>query len=145
MEDKKHIYDATVKGVMKWAEHELEHVGRIASVEDPDLQYSYAQSTIYGMAHLKDALAQLVGEVDHVDKKRDLLRTHDKVIRVMKHLIKEYDIDLEPIKAFNIKHVLSNLNYLNDEPISKMPALEGGKRKTRRRKNVKKSKMSRRK
>lgn len=140
-----HTYEATMKGVLNWADHELEHVGRIASIKDKDLQYSYAQSTIYGMAHLKDALAQLVNETEHNDKKRDLLRTHDKVIRVMKHLIKEYDIDLEPIRAFNIKHVLSSLNYLSDEPISEISTLEGGKRKTRRRRNIKKRKMSRRK
>jgi len=136
-----HTYEATMKGVLQWANSELEHVGRIASVKDKDLQYSYAQSTIYGMAHLKDALAQLVGETENEDKKRDLLRTHDKVIRVMKHLIKEYNIDLEPIKAFNIKHVLSNLSYLSEEQESEMV---GGKRRTRRRKNMKKRKMSRR-
>ena len=148
-----HTYEATMKGVLGWANSELEHVGRIASVKDKDLQYSYAQSTVYGMAHLKDALAQLVDETEHADKKRDLLRTHDKVIRVMKHLIKEYNIDLEPIRAFNIKHVLSNLSYLSEEsqqpeqPLSEIPAgpsTEGGRRKTRRRKNMKKRKMSRR-
>jgi hypothetical protein len=33
---------------MEWAKSELEHVGRIAAVEDPDIQYSYAQSTVNG-------------------------------------------------------------------------------------------------
>jgi hypothetical protein len=130
-------YESTVKGVMEWANSELEHIGRIVSIADPDLQYSYAQSTIYGMAHLKDALAQLVAETEHEDKKRDLLRIHDKVIRAMKHLIKDFDIDLEAIKAFNTRHVLSNLSYLSNSPI------ESGKRNTRRRKNIKKRRMSR--
>jgi len=96
---------------MKWAESELEHVGRIASVEDKDLQYSYALSTINGMAHLKDALAEAVksGEKHH---KQDLLRTHDAVIRVMKQLVKTYKINLDTIRAFNTRHVLSNLSYL---------------------------------
>lgn len=46
-------YDTTFQGVMKWAESELEHVGRIVSLEDPDLQYSYALSTVNGMAVIK--------------------------------------------------------------------------------------------
>lgn len=122
MEIKNHIYDATVQGVMNWANSELEHVGRIVSIKDEDIQYSYAQSTVYGMAHLKDALAQLVGETEHEDTKRDLLRIHDKVIRVMKHLIKDFSIDLEAIKIFNSRKVLSNLSYLN---------VEGGKRRSK--------------
>jgi hypothetical protein len=160
-----HTYEATVKGVMEWANSELEHVGRIVSIGDEDLQYSYAQSTVYGMAHLKDALAQLVEETEHADKKRDLLRIHDKVIRAMKHLIKDFDIDLEAIKAFNTRHVLSDLSYLSnseeseeseqpeqpeesEEPSYELesPSIEGGKRKarkTRRKRNMKKRKMSR--
>jgi hypothetical protein len=107
-------YEATMKGVLGWAQGELEHVGRIAAVKDPKIQYSYALSTVNGMAHLKDALFELVGETEHADKKRDLLRIHDQVIRVMKHLIREYKIDLEPIRNFNVKGVLSNLGYLNN-------------------------------
>ena len=33
-----HRYDATAKGVMEWANSELEHVGRIASIKDKDIQ-----------------------------------------------------------------------------------------------------------
>ena len=107
----KHLYKSNKFGLMKWAESELEHVGRIASVEDKDLQYSYALSTINGMAHLKDALAEEVksGERHH---KQDLLRTHDAVIRVMKQLVKTYKINLDTIRTFNTRHVLSNLSYL---------------------------------
>jgi hypothetical protein len=107
----KHLYKSNKFGLMKWAESELEHVGRIASVEDKDLQYSYALSTINGMAHLKDALAEAVksGEKHH---RQDLLRTHDAVIRVMKQLVKTYKINLDTIRAFNTRHVLSNLSYL---------------------------------
>lgn len=136
MEIKNHIYDATVQGVMNWANSELEHVGRIVSIKDEDIQYSYAQSTVYGMAHLKDALAQLVGETEHEDTKRDLLRIHDKVIRVMKHLIKDFSIDLEAIKIFNSRKVLSNLSYLN---------VEGGKRRSKNKtRKYKKGKITKR-
>jgi hypothetical protein len=38
-------YDSTAKGLMMWATSELEHVGRIVSLKDKDLQYSYALST----------------------------------------------------------------------------------------------------
>lgn len=107
-------YHATAKGVMKWAESELEHMGRIAAVEDPDLQYSYAQSTVNGMMHLRDALVELVEDPDYADKKTDLLRTHDQVVRALKHLIKDYDVNLENIKKFNTRGVLSGFNYLKN-------------------------------
>ena len=107
-------YHATAKGVMHWAESELEHVGRIAAVEDPDIQYSYAQSTVNGMVHLRDALFQLVNDPDYKDKKTDLLRTHDQVVRALKHLIKDYDVNLDNIRKFNTRGVLSAFNYLEN-------------------------------
>ena len=107
-------YHATAKGVMKWAESELEHMGRIAAVEDPDLQYSYAQSTVNGMMHLRDALVELVEDPDYADKKTDLLRLHDQVVRALKHLIKDYDVNLDDIKKFNTRGVLSGFNYLKN-------------------------------
>ena len=116
-------YNATARGVMEWAAGELEHVGRIAAVEDADIQYAYAQSTVNGMLHLRDALLELVNDPDYADKKNDLKKTHDAVIRVIKHLIKDYDVNLEEIKSFNTRHVLSNLSYLKNK---------GGARKTRK-------------
>jgi len=104
-------YHPTVKGIFEWANSELEHVGRIASVEDPDLQYSYAMSTVNGMAYLKDAIYELVNEPKYATHKEDLLRLHGAVIRTMKHLVKDYDIDLTAIKAFNTRKVLSNRNF----------------------------------
>jgi hypothetical protein len=105
-------YHATWKGVMGWAEGELEHMGRIAALEDPDIQYSYAQSTVNGMLHLRDALLELVQDPDYKEKKEDLQRLHDQVVRAVKHLIKDYDVDLNAIKKFNTRGVLGNLNYL---------------------------------
>jgi hypothetical protein len=107
-------YDTTVQGVMAWANSELEHIGRIVSLEDPDLAYSYAQSTLYSMAHLKDALFQMVNDEAYKHHKKDLLTVHAKVIKAMKHLIKDFDLDLEAIKSFNTRHVLSNLSYLKN-------------------------------
>jgi hypothetical protein len=104
-------YHATVKGILEWANSELEHVGRIVSVEDPDLQYSYAMSTVNGMAYLKDALYELVNDPKYSTHKEDLLRVHGTVIRTMKHLVKDFKIDLTAIKAFNTRKVLSNSNF----------------------------------
>ena len=115
-------YETTMGSVLAWANSELDHVGRIASVKDKDIQYSYALSTVNGMAHLKDALYELVNDKKYEWKHEELLRTHDSVIRVMKHLIREYKINLDTIKAFNTRGVLSNMGYLKN-----------GKRKTRRR------------
>jgi hypothetical protein len=107
-------YNTTVHSVMEWARAELEHVGRIAAVEDRDIQYSYAQSTVNGMLHLRDAIFQLVNDPKCADRKSDLLKTHDSVVRVVKHLIKDYKVNLNEIKAFNTRHVLGKLNYLKN-------------------------------
>ena len=117
-------YHATFGGVMGWAQSELEHVGRIASIEDPDIQYSYALSTVNGMAHLKDALYELAHDKDYEHKHEEILRIHSQVIKVMKKLIKEYNVNLDTIKAFNTKKVLSDLTYL-----------KGGMRKRKTRRN----------
>ena len=104
-------YHPTVKGIFEWTNAELEHVGRIVSVEDPDLQYSYAMSTVNGMAYLKDAIYELVNDPKYSTHKEDLLRLHGSVIRTMKHLVKDFKIDLNAIKAFNTRKVLSNRNF----------------------------------
>ena len=116
-----HRYDTTVNGVMMWAKSELEHVGRITGIKDKGIQKSYALSTLNGMAHLRNALYQLVNDPDYSHHKKDLLKTHDTVIRVMKHLMKDYDISRETIKKVNVYEVLGDLSYLS-----------GGKRKTRK-------------
>lgn len=107
-------YETTTRSIMEWANSELEHVGRIAACKDKHLQYSYALSTVNGMAHLKDALYQMVNDTKYAEKKEDLLRTHNAVIRVMKHLVKTYKINLDTIKAFNTEGVLSDLSYLKN-------------------------------
>ena len=124
-------YKMTVKGVMHWAQNELENVGYLVGVRDPDIQYAYAQSTVNGMLHLRDALLELVNDPNYVTHREDLQRTHDKVVRVVKHLIKDFNVNLEDIKTFNTRHVLGNLSYLNENK----PNLNGGRRtrKNRRR------------
>ena len=104
----------TVHGVMNWAKKELEHVGCLVGVKDKDIQYAYAQSVVNGMLHLRDALLELVNDPNYVAHKEDLQRMHDKVIRVVKHLIKDFDVNLEDIKQFNTRKVLGNLSYLNE-------------------------------
>jgi hypothetical protein len=107
-------YDSTAKGLMMWATSELEHVGRIVSMKDKDLQYSYALSTVNGMAHLKDAIFQYVQKHPKSHMRDDLLTIHEKVIRAMKHLIKDFDVDLETIRAFNTRGTLSSFEYLKN-------------------------------
>ena len=106
-------YEATVNGVTMWAKSELEHVGRITGVKDKTLQKSYALSTLNGMAHLRNALLQLVNDPEYRHDKKDLLKTHDTVIRVMKHLMKDYVISKETIKKVNAYNVLGDLSYLS--------------------------------
>lgn len=117
-------YNTTAKGLMMWANSELEHVGRIIAVEDPNIQYAYALSTLNGMAHLKDALFEYISDHTNSHMKDDLLVIHEQVVRVMKHLIKDFNLDIATIKSFNTKGTLSKLNYL-----------KGGRRKSRTRKS----------
>lgn len=125
------MYKMTVKGVMNWAQNELEHVGNLVGVNDPDIQYAYAQSVVNGMLHLRDALLELVNDPNYVTHKEDLQRTHDKVVRVVKHLIKDFNVNLEDIKTFNTRHVLGNLSYLN----TNKPKTNGGRRTRKNRRN----------
>jgi len=104
----------TAKGVMCWAKNELEHVGYLIGVKDPDIQYSYALSTVNSMLHLRDALFELVNDPNYKSHKEELLRTHDKVVRVVKHLIKDFKVDLGTIKRFNTRKVLGDLSYLKN-------------------------------
>jgi hypothetical protein len=123
----------TMKGVMKWAEHELKSVGYLVGVKDPDIQYAYAQSTVNGMLHLRDALFELINDPAYANNKEELTRMHDKVVRVVKHLIKDFNVKLEEIKTFNTHKVLSDLSYLNE-------ASGGHRRKTQRnRRNTRKN------
>lgn len=109
-----HKYNATCASVIAWAKAELEHVGRIAAVEDKDIQYSYAQSTVNGMMHLRDALFELVTDPGNAKEKKELKKTHNSVVRVLKHLIKEYSVKVSNIQKFNTRKVLSSPNYLKN-------------------------------
>jgi len=130
---KYHKHADCLKG---WAKSELEHVGRIIATEDTHLQKSYAMSTVNGMAHLKDALYEAVNDPEiSAYHKSDLLDLHGKVIRVMKHLIDDFDIDLEPIKAFNTEGVLSSLNYLKNNNNNKTNNNRNNKRNNNNRNN----------
>ena len=106
--DKK--YKLTSNSAMQWAKHELDHIGRIVSVEDPDIQYSYAMSTLYGMFHLKNALTELVNDSAYSVQREDLQRTLSNVVRAIKHLIKDFSLDLTAIQSFNTKKILGDLS-----------------------------------
>jgi hypothetical protein len=123
-----HRYNATVYGVKEWASHELEHMGRIASLKDSDIQYAYALSTVNGMMHLRQAILELVNDSDYAMHKNDLQKTHDAVVRAIKHLIKDYDVNLDTIKAFNTRHVINSYNFLNNTNNNKRNATNNNKR-----------------
>jgi len=106
--DKK--YKLTSNSAMQWAKHELDHIGRIVAVEDPDIQYSYAMSTVYGMFHLKKALSELINDSAYSVQREDLQRTLDKVVRAIKHLIKDFSLDVTAIQSFNTKKILGDLS-----------------------------------
>jgi len=61
-------------------------------------------------------LYEFVTERQGESMTKDLKLIHDKVIRVMKHLIKDYNLNLQEIVQFNTRKVLSSLNYLKNAP-----------------------------
>lgn len=105
-------YDIAYRGVMNWAKHELEGVGYLIGTKNSDIQYSYAQSKVNAMAHLRDALLELVKDPKYKRERTELVKVHDKVIRVMDHLISDFNVNLNDIKRFNTHHVLGNFSYL---------------------------------
>ena len=115
-------YEKSPHCLMKWVASELEHVGRIVAMKDEHLQKSYAMSTVNGMAHLKDALYEAAHEKNiNADHTTQLRRAHDSVIRTMKHLIKDFRINVRAIEDFNTEHVLSNLKYLKSGKTRRRP------------------------
>ena len=129
-------YNMTMQGAMKWAQHEIKSVGYLIGVKDKDIQYAWAQSIVNGMLHLRDALLELVNDPEYAHHKEELLRMHDKVIRIVKHVIKDFNVNLEEIKQFNTRQVLGPLNYL------KNTNTDAKSRKNRKNKNSKNSKNS---
>ena len=107
---KHHTYDATFKGVMEWANSELAHVGRIVSLSDKDVQYSYALSTVNGMMHLNQAVEELLADRAYCRHRNDLRKLHGKVERTIDHLIKDFGVNVGTIRAFNTRKVLRKLH-----------------------------------
>jgi hypothetical protein len=135
-----HKYDKSCKDLAMWKEHELGHVGRIAAVKDKDLQYSYALSTVNGMMHLRDALYEKVVDPKTIEHHRLMVqRDHDAVVRVIQHLIKDYGIDVEAIRKFNVRNVLRPFNYLKPAPTRRVRFTKSNKAKKSKRTTQKKT------
>jgi hypothetical protein len=116
-------------------------VGKIIGVKDKGLQRAYARSTLNGMAYLRDAIYQLITDSKNPDYIKDELQIlHDKVVRIMKHLIKDFDIDMKDIQEFNKNHVLLSLNYLNESSSSSNKRNQNTRKNNRKnnRKNTRK-------
>jgi hypothetical protein len=114
-----HKYEASCHDIEMWKDHELAHVGRIAAMKDKDLQYSYALSTVNGMMHLRDAIHERRLEVKDANHKKELHNLCNEVVRAIQHLIKDYKVNLDTIRAFNERHVLQDFSYLNNARRSK--------------------------
>jgi hypothetical protein len=105
-------YKISMQSAMEWAKHELDAVGRIASIEDTDIQYTYAMCTVNGMLHLRKALMDL-SENPTIQERAQILQTVDEVERVISHLIKDYGVDLNSIRAFNTRRIMGNISKFN--------------------------------
>lgn len=105
-------YNKYIDDLRMWKKSELAHVGRIVAMKDKDLQYSYALSTVNGMMHLRDAIFERVTDPACKNEKAQLLQMHDDVVRVIQHVIKDFRVNVNTIRAFNTRHVLKKFNYL---------------------------------
>lgn len=112
-------YHSTMASVRMWAAAELEHIGRIVAVEDPDVQYAYAQSTVNGMLHLRNAIYELIHDRSYSMCKEDLNRLYGQVNRAVTHLIKDFDVDLKAIAAFNSRGVLGNISNVGRRAVTR--------------------------
>jgi hypothetical protein len=112
-------YHTTVAGINMWAVAELAHVGRIVAIEDPDVQYAYAQSTVNGMLHLRNAVYELLHDKAYSLHKEDLSRLYGQVNRAVAHLVKDFDVDLKAVAAFNTRGVLGNISNIGRRTVTR--------------------------
>jgi hypothetical protein len=129
-------YRTTVAGVNMWAVAELAHVGRIIAIEDPDVQYAYAQSTVNGMLHLRNAIYELLHDKAYVREKEDLSRLYGQVNRAVIHLVKDFGVDLSVIAAFNSRGVLGDISNVGRRALTRKSKTRKSKtRKSKTRKS----------
>jgi len=126
------LYKTTFHGVSEWAKSELEHVGRIATVQDPDLQYSYALSTVNGMLHLRNAIYELYKDPNYASQKTELYRLYFGVQRALQHLITEYRVNKKTLENFNTRKVLGDLDDLKWTVSKPKSVLDGGRKVSRK-------------
>ena len=126
------LYKSTFSGVSEWAKSELEHVGRIATVQDPDLQYSYALSTVNGMLHLRNAIYELYKDPNYAGQKTELYRLYYGVQRALQNLITEYRVNKKTLENFNTRKVLGDLDDLKWTAPKPKSVLDGGRKITRK-------------
>lgn len=77
------------------------------------------------MLHLKKALSEMVNDSAYSAQREDLQRTLDQVVRTIKHLIKDFSLDLNTIQAFNTKKILGDLTNVRPPtplPVNAAPA-----------------------
>lgn len=125
-------YKMTCMSVMKWAAHELNAVGRIISVKDVDIQYTYAMCTVNSMLHLRKALMDLSEDPIFTQERAALLQTLDEVERVITHLIKDFEVDLNAIRSFNTRKIMGDISKFNTAP---PPVRVNNQNTTRKRNN----------
>ena len=108
-------YKITSHSAMEWAKHELDSVGRIAAVEDTDIQYTYAMCTVNSMLHLRKALTDISENPNYSQDRSKVLETLAEVDRVIAHLIKDYAVDLNAIRTFNTRKIMGNISKFNSK------------------------------
>ena len=89
------IYNRTVHGVLHWFKLEVDYAGRIRLINDRDLRYASALSSINGMDQIKDIVARMLDNPEYASYRSYLLYFHNNIVRIMEKLVTEYLI-IEP-------------------------------------------------
>jgi hypothetical protein len=87
------IYNRTVHGVLHWFKLELDYAVRIRLINDHDLRYATALSSINGMDQLKDIVARMLDNPEYGSYRSYLLYFHNNIIQIMEKLVTEYLIN----------------------------------------------------
>ena len=88
-------YNIPMVGLKDWYKDLLNSVGRIASLEDEDLQRMYATEAVSDMKHFILALDERSQNVANSDKKREIELMKKKIMNAMDHVKNDYDVTPE--------------------------------------------------
>jgi hypothetical protein len=121
-------YNIPMVGLKDWYKDLLNSVGRIASLEDADLQRMYATEAVSDMNHFILALDERSQNVVNSDKKHEIELMKKKIMNAMNHVKNDYDVTPENLMyKWKLNTSANSLQVQpNNAAFGAMPTNEGG-------------------